>query len=36
VLIGRLNHATADPDLDIMRDDPRVPSMVAASRDRPF
>jgi len=34
IAIGLLNHAKADPDLDILRDDPRFKSMVAAAEAR--
>ena len=34
IAIGLLNHAKADPDLDILRDDPRFQSMVAAAEAR--
>jgi adenylate cyclase len=32
--IGFLNHAKADPDLDLLRDDPRFKAMVAAAEAR--
>ena len=31
--IDRLNHAKVDPDLDILRDDPRFQAMIAAAGD---
>jgi adenylate cyclase len=32
--MGFLNHAKADPDLDLLRDDPRFKAMVAAAETR--
>ena len=32
--IGFLNHANADPDLDLLRDDPRFKAMVAKAKAR--
>ena len=32
--IGFLNHAMVDPDLDLLRDDPRFKAMVAAAEAR--
>jgi adenylate cyclase len=32
--IGFLNHAKVDPDLDLLRDDPRFKAMVAAAETR--